>query len=137
MVAAISFRANESTGGVADKSTETAKNETTGGVGVRKSNYGSIFAADNEPEGDTVSFRARPEEKKTSATGVILGLTAATALLIGGLGLAHKYDVVSYIKNKKAYDFFRHTDAVTKPCRDICAWAKRNSYDKIVKMFNK
>ncbi len=138
MVTAISFRANETAGGVGEKTVETAKKETAGGVGVRRNNNDSIFSVDNQPAQDTVSFKAaQTGREKTSAGSFILGLTALTALLIGGLGLAHKYDVVSKIKNDKVKDFFRHTDAVTEPCHKACKWIKNNSYDKIVKMFKK
>ena len=131
----ITFRGGETTGSVADRRIETAKQETTGGVGARKSQE-SIFTVDNDLKQDTVCFRAKTEQKeKHSTVGTILGITALTAAVIGGLGLAHKYDVVGKIKNQKAQDFFRHTDTVTKPCHDACAWVKKNCYNRVINFF--
>lgn len=132
----ITFRGGESTGGVADRKIETARQETTGGVGARK-NQESIFSVDNELKQDTVCFRANTEEKKkTSPLGAVLWTTAGIAATVGLLGLAHKYDVVGRISNEKAQKFFRHADTVTEPCHKACAWIKRNSYDKIAAWFN-
>ena len=61
MVTGVSFRGGETTGSVADRKIETAKQETTGGVGARK-NQDSIFTVDNEPKQDTVCFRGAYEE---------------------------------------------------------------------------
>jgi len=58
MVFGVSFRGSESTGGVADRTVETAKKETTGGVGARN-NLASIFTVDNELKQDTVCFRSK------------------------------------------------------------------------------
>lgn len=140
MTNTITFRGGESTGGVADRKIETAKQESTGSVGARK-NQESIFTVDNELKQDTVCFRANPyqeQKKETSALGIITGTAVGVALTVGLLGLAHKYDVVSkYIKNEKAQKFFRHTDTVTKPCHEACTWVKKNCYDKIINMFKK
>lgn len=128
----ITFRGNESTGSVADRKIDTACNESTGSVGVR-TKQGSIFSVDNEPERDVVSFRGRNnEQNKTLTAALMLGSAAA---LFGMMGLAHKYDWVSKIKNDKVKEFFRHTDVVTKPCHEACAWLKHNTYDPIVKFF--
>ena len=135
MVTSVSFRGGETTGGVADRRIETAKQETTGGVGARN-NQDSIFTVDNELKQDTVCFRGYGEpEKKTSTTAVVLGTLGTAAAIVGLLGLAHKYDVVSKISNEKVQKFFRHTDAVTEPCHKACKWLKNNSYDKIVNYF--
>ena len=138
MTTAISFRGGESTGGVADRKIETAKQETTGGVGIRN-NPDSVFTVDNELKADTVCFKgyaAEESNKKMSPLAVALTVLGGTAFVVGGLGLAHKYDVVGkYIKNEKVKEFFRHTDAVTEPCHKACAWFKKNCYDKVVKFF--
>ena len=136
MITNVSFRGGETTGGVSDRKTETAKQETTGGVGVRN-NQDSIFTVDNELKQDTVCFRGyeNPEKKETSTASVVFGTLVGAAAVVGLLGLAHKYDVVGKISNEKVQKFFRHTDAVTKPCHDACKWVKNNSYDKIVKYF--
>jgi len=130
------YGGGESTGGVADRTIETAKKESTGGVGVRK-NQESIFTVDNDLKQDTVSFRAYEEpEKKTSTLGIVLGTAAGIATVVGLAGLAHKYDWVGKISNEKAQKFFRHTDTVTEPCHKACTWVKQNCYDKVVKFFS-
>ena len=133
----VSFRANETTGGVADRTVETAKQETTGGVGVRKNND-SIFV-DNELKQDTVCFKAaasQPEQKKSSPLKTFILFLGGAAAIVGGLGLAHKYNVVGKIGNEKARKFFQHTDTVTEPCHKACAWVKTNCWDKVVKFFS-
>ena len=138
MVTGVSFRGGEATGSVADRKIESAKQETTGGVGARAS-QDSIFTVDNELKQDTVCFRGaeKSEEKKTSFAKVLFG-TALTVAVVGGLlGLAKKYDVVSKIKHEKTKDILRYTDVVTEPCYKACKWIKNNSYDKIVAFINK
>ena len=138
MVASITFRGGgESTGSVADRRIETAKQESTGGVGARN-NQDSIFTVDNELKQDTVCFRGYEQEsnQKTSFWGAVFKTATVAAAIVGVLGLANKYDVVGkYIKNEKAKNFFRHTDAVTKPCREACAWVKNNCYEKVINFF--
>ena len=138
MVSNITFYGSgEATGGVADRKIETAKQETTGGVGVRRNND-SIFNINDEPKQDTVCFRGTGTQaiKKRSLGAIVTTLLADAALLVGLLGLAHKYDLVSKISNKKFQNFMRHSDVVTKPCHDACKWLKNNSYDRIVKFIN-
>ena len=133
----VSFRAKETTGGVADRTVETAKQETTGGVAVRKNND-SIFV-DNELKQDTVCFKAaasKPEEKKSSGLKTLLYLTGAAVAFVGACGLAHKYNVVDKIfKDGKTKDFFKHTDTVTEPCHKACSWVKKTCYDPVIKFF--
>ena len=133
----ISFYGTETTGGVADRKIETAKNETTGSVGIRQ-NQDSIFTVDDDLKQDTVSFRANAQpKKKTSTFTKVIVTTAGIATLAGLAGLAHKYDAVGkYIKNEKAQKFFRHTDVVTEPCHKACSWVKQNCYDKVIKFFS-
>ena len=135
MVTSVSFRGGETVGSVSDRKTETTKQETAGSVGVRR-NKESVFAVDNEPNKDTVCFRGYgDEEKKSSAGSVLFGLAATAAVVVGLLGLAHKYDVVNkYIKNAKAKDILSKTDVVTDSCHKACKWVKNNSYDKIVEL---
>ena len=133
----ITFRGGETTGGVADRRIETAKQETTGGVGARKTQE-SIFTVDNDLKQDTVCFRANQEQQKGASTlGIIAGTTVGIATLVGLMGLAHKYDLVGKISNEKVQKFFRHTDAVTEPCHKACTWVKQNCYDKVIKFFSK
>ena len=133
MVSSITFcGGGETAGSVSDRQIETAKQETTGGVGARK-NQDSVFIADNDLKQDTVCFRGQDNNRKKSSTGWFAAtIVADAAILVGLLGLAHKYDVVSKIKHDKVKEFFRHTDAVTKPCHEACSWVRKNCYDKVL-----
>ena len=138
MISSVNFRGSETTGSVADRRIESAKQETTGGVGARK-NQGSIFTIDNEPKQDTVCFRGKEygNKKETSTTAVVLGTLAAVAATVGLLGLAHKYNWVDKIGHEKTKEFFKHADGITEPCHNLCKFVKNNSYDKIVAWFKK
>ena len=131
MVTSITFRGGETTGGVADRKPESARQETTGGVGARN-NQDSVFTVDNELKQDTVCFRGSGDEKKTSTTTKVVGTLIGAAAIFGLLGLAHKYNWVSKISDGK---FKEYSDKVTEPCHKACKWIKNNSYDKIVKYF--
>ena len=130
MVTSISFRGGESTGSVADRRIETAKQETTGGVGARRDND-SIFTVDNELKQDTVCFRGS-EEHKTSTTAKVIGTIGAAAAVFGLLAFAHKYNWASKVSDGK---FKEYSDKVTEPCHKAAKWIKTNSYDKIVAFF--
>ena len=132
MVTGVSFRGGETTGGVSDRKIETAKQETTGGVGVRKNNQDSIFTVDNELKQDKVCFRGYGEEQKTSATTKVVGTLLGAAAIFGLLAFAHKYNWASKISDGK---FKEYSDKVTEPCHKAAKWIKNNSYDKIVKYF--
>ena len=138
----VSFYGGETTGSVADRRIETAKQETTGGVGARI-NQDSIFTTDNDLKQDTVCFRGSSAgygadvKKGPSAFSIIAGTVLAIGTAIGLMGLAHKYDAVSKIKNENIQKFFRHTDKITEPCHKACTWVKANCYDNIINFFRK
>lgn len=136
MISSVNFRGSETTGSVADRRIESAKQETTGGVGARK-NQDSIFTVDNEPKQDTVCFRGTEygeHQKKSSAGPLFLGTLALTAGTIGLLGLAHRNGWINNIGNE---NIKKYIDMVAEPCHDACKWLKNNSYDKVVEFFNK
>ena len=132
MSMAINFRGVESTGGVADKQIETAKQETTGGIGaIRRQD--SIFLTE-EPKCDTVCFRGLeyPYETphKTSATAIALGTLGVVGTAIILFGLAHKYDFLQkYIKNE---NILKYAKKIIEPCHQLCKWIKVNAYDKVL-----
>ena len=131
MSMAISFRGVETTGGVADKQLETAKQETAGGIGVKR--YDSIFLAE-EPQCDKVCFRGQdyPYETahKTSATAIALGALGVVGTAVVLFGLAHKYDFLQkYIKNE---NILKYVKIITEPCHKMCKWLKVNAYEKIL-----
>ncbi len=135
----VSFYGNggETTGSVADRKIESAKKETTGGVGVRRNNE-SIFITDDKLRQDTVCFRGQDSSQKGPSTlGILLGTVSGIALAVGLMGLAHKKDWVGKINNEKVQKFFRHTDVVTEPCHKACSWVKKNCYDKVINFFHK
>ena len=134
MISSVNFRGSETTGSVADRRIDSAKQETTGGIGARK-NQDSIFAVDNEPKQDTVCFRGNEynePQKKSSAGSLLFGTLLLTAGTVGLLGFAHKYNWAGKVSDGK---FKEYTDVVTEPCFRACKWIKNISYDKIVEFF--
>ena len=77
--------------------------ETAGSVANRKLNYlREQIPKPQTPPQDTVNFKGRDyEEKSGSVFSGILGTIAAAAIIVGGLGLAHKYNVVEKLKDGK------------------------------------
>ena len=135
MSMSVTFRGGETAGSVSDRQIETAKQETTGGVGARK-RQDSIFLTD-EPKCDTVCFKSQgysenEPKKGVSTVGILLGLVGTTALAVGLLGLTHKNNWLNNIKNPKVKDVLKNADKVTEPCYNFCKWIKNHSYDKIV-----
>ena len=135
MSMSVTFRGGETAGSISNTQVDTAKQETTGGVGARKK-QDSIFLTD-EPKCDTVCFKGqeygeKEPQKGVSAFGVFMGLAGATALAVGLLGLTHKNNWLNNIKNPKIQDLLKNADKVTEPCYNACKWVKNNSYDKIV-----
>ena len=65
---------------------------------------------------------------------------AAAALIVGGLGYAHKADVVGKLKDGKVKDFLKKADKITEPCHKFCSKVKefcQKYYEKIKEFFNK
>ena len=128
----VNFRGGETAGGVSEKQIETAKQETTGGVGARQKQ--DLIFLSEEPKCDTVCFRGQeyPHKtaQKTSFTSVILGTLGFAGAAVALLGLARKYDILNeYVKNE---NILKYANKVTEPCYQACKWIKNNSYDKIV-----
>lgn len=103
--------------------------ESTGSIGKRIGNNTATQEPrlNNEPIKDTVSFRGSDYEEKKSTSlitkiGVALGITA---LAIGGLGYAHKADLVGKLKDGKVKDFLRKSDCVTEKCHEWCSKVKK------------
>ena len=137
MITGVTFRGGETTGGVSDRKIETAKQETTGSVGVRR-NLNSIFEIDNEPKQDTVSFRAAQSEynpKEKSSMGFWVKSLALLATFVGVLGLAYKHDWAGKVGGEKTQEVLRYTDTVTKHCYEACKWFKNNTYDRVAQLF--
>jgi len=143
---AVSFygRGGETTGSVSDRTQElrqksiSPKCETTGSCGYLQEQTPRIETLDK----DKVCFKggADKKEKSSSVFGTILTLGALAAVVVGGLGLAHKYDLVGKIKNEKFKDLLKNSGKVTEPCYNWCKSVKTfctEYYDKIAKRFKK
>lgn len=135
MVSSVTFRGGgETTGSVAERRIETAKSETTGGVGARI-DKDSVFTVDNELRQDTVSFRKGETLKNHKTAAFITAAIIDSVIAFGLAGLAYKYKLVDKIGHEKTKKILRYTDVVTKPCYEACKCIKNGSYDKIVKYF--
>ena len=129
----ISFYGSETNGSPADRTVETAKNETAGSVGAR------IYQQEPEIklqtlEKDTVSFRGINDHKDstTSVLGALAGIGIAAGAVVVTLGCAKKYNWVDKITNEKVKNFV--TKYGTDPCYKACQSVKKfsvDSYNKI------
>lgn len=120
--------------------------ETSGSVGKRNlNNYGVRTLRYENPNlentsSDTVNFRGGYKENESSALSAILIGAGALAMIVGGLGYAHKNNLVGKLKDGKIKNILAHTDVVTKPCHDACSMVKNGTvkmYKKIMEMFRK
>ncbi len=146
---AVSFYGNsgETTGSVSNRRNIVGKplpeppnaiHETTGSCGYLREQAPRIETLDK----DTVCFKGNmdKQEKSSSFFGTFLTLGALAAVVVGGLGLAHKYNAVEYIKNDKLRDLLKNSGKVTEPCYNWCKSVKTfctEYYDKIAKRFKK
>lgn len=118
--------------------------ETSGSIGkfpVMRNN--TTRNTDNSTE-NAINFRGRSgdyyEKSSPSAGSIVLGSLLTAGILIGGLGYAHKTDIVSKIKNDKVRNFLQKADVITKPCHDICSKVKNfgmETFEKIKNFFGK
>ena len=63
-------------------------------------------------------------KKKVSPVGVIAGLLVGTAAVIGGLGYAHKANVLSKLKDGKIKDLLKKLTPATEQCYEWCTTVK-------------
>ncbi len=113
--------------------------ETAGSVGKRNLNTTRKETIQNiSPRYDNVSFRGHKEESSFTAT--LLKTITGIAVLIGGIGLAHKANLSGAIKNKKFKNILNKSNKITEPCYNICHKAKElgiQGYNKIKDFFSK
>lgn len=105
--------------------------ETTGSVGKRTAATDNKelvkpTSFDTVEFGDTVNFRGRGDEEKSSIVGKIFKTGMLAALVVGGLGYAHKANLVGKLKNGKIKDILKKSDVITKPCYEACHYIKTN-----------
>lgn len=89
------------------------------------------------PEGDTVCFQGRGEEKKSSVGKTILKLAVVAAATIGGLAYAHKANWVSKLKDGKIKT---HLSKATETCYGWCEKTSKSAqeyYEKVKSYFQK
>jgi len=115
--------------------------ESTGSAAYR------IKAAENPPvctEETKVNFRGydydyyNKPEKKTSPLVVIGSIAAFAAAAIGGLGIAHKNNVLSKINDGKFKNVLKKCEPAAQTCHKWCAAVKKfgiNTRDKIAGVF--
>ena len=116
--------------------------ETTGSVGKRTAatdNKELVKPASFETVeiGDTVNFRGRGDEK-SSIGGKIIKTGMLAALVVGGLGYAHKADLVGKLQDGKIKDILKKSDVITKPCHEACHTIKKywvELFDAITTIF--
>ena len=132
----VSFYGGETAGSSADRVYSSAKLETTGGVGVRRNQQQEPEVnIDKTLECDTVCFKGK-EDKEDSGLSFFGGamlVAGATALIIGGLGCAHKYNWLNKLGDGKVKDFIKKGEPAMKTCYEWCSKAK----DFGVKGYNK
>lgn len=117
--------------------------ETTGSVGKRQAitnnkELTKPASFDADEIGDTVNFRGRGDDEKSSIGGKILKTGMLAALVVGGLGYAHKTNLVGKLKNGKIKDILKKTDVITKPCYEACHTIKKywvELFDAITTIF--
>ena len=132
----VSFRGGETAGGVSNQPLETARQETTGGVGARRM-QDSIFLIE-EPRCDAVCFRSHenPYERaqRTSAAAIALGTVGVVGLAVGLLGLAYKHDAINkYLKDGRIKHFLlEYSKHITEPCYRVCRWLKNDICGAII-----
>ncbi len=90
-------------------------------------------------QNDTVSFRGN-KDKNDSAESVgkaLAGILALTALIIGGLGYAHKENWAGKLKNEKVKNTITK---IAEPCYKLCHKTKEFAvkyYNKAKEFFTK
>ena len=129
----ISFYGSETNGSPADRTVETAKQETAGSVGAR------IYQQEPDVklqtlEKDTVSFRGNSDHKdsSTSVLGALATIGIVAGTLVATLGCAKKYNWVDKITNQKVKDVV--TKYGTDPCYKACRSIKKFSVDSYNKV---
>ena len=142
----INFRGGETAGSIAkinnkqDNQTIDA-NSVVNFRGKGAESAGSIAIQAEPINKDIVSFKGYDrEEKKSSFLGKLLGLTVLSAVVIAGLGYAHKTNIIDKIKNQKLHDILKNSDKITEPCYNLCVKTKNfctEYYNKAKNYFSK
>ena len=137
---------NETTGSISNRISaagnrisaySSAKNETTGSCG-----YETKSPTVDNLEKDEVCFKGKGDKKDKSISlfGTLLTVGALTAIVVGGLGYAHKKGLVNKISNERIKGWLKNSNKITEPCYKACKSVKNfcvENYDKIIKKIKK
>ena len=115
--------------------------ETSGSIGKRNLNVvrDGVGIVQTSPKSDTVSFRGR-DDNDSSAGSVLFKALASIAVVVGGLGLAHKANLAGKFKNAKIKNIMNKANRITEPCYNICRKVKTlclEGYGKFKGFFGK
>lgn len=117
----VSFRGGETAGSVGKRNINHVSfygGETAGSVGKRNLEPEIQITT---PEKDTVNFKGRNYDEGSSTGSTILGFIGAAALIVGGLGYAHKTGLTGKIKNVKIQEY---AEKIAEPCYNLCSKIK-------------
>lgn len=114
--------------------------EVSGSIAYRAKN---TDCPPEKPNCYNLNFKGRDdryEEKGEKAVKVIAGLVGAAALVIGGLGIAHKKNVLSKVSNEKVKNVLSKAEPAAEKCYEWCHKIKDTGlkgWDKIKNIFKK
>ena len=135
------YDGGETTGSPADRVYSSKRLETTGGVGEVPAQINSA-KVDKTPECDTICFRSNDNQKKKGVSfwgGVLMTLGAA-AIIIGGMGLVQKNNLIGRMNDGKTKELLMKSEPALKTCYEWCAESKsfvKKGYDKVASFFTK
>ena len=129
------IQGGEVSGSIGDKTIDTTKQETSGSIGVRRAQHPGVQL--NTLDRDTVCFQGREKDKGASFLGVLAKLGITAAAIVGGLGLAKKYNYI----DKISHDGFRKfvDNYLANPSYKACRYVKSaagSCYDKTLKFLH-
>ena len=118
--------------------------ETAGSIGKRNLNPQKYNASPEQTPindcPDIVCFKGKEKNNGSSVLGGLAAVIVLAGLAVGGLGYAHKADLVGKLKDGKFKDFLRKSDKITEPCHNLCRKVKEfclKYYNKIKDFFSK
>ena len=112
--------------------------ETSGAIAYKGYHLKQDCPPEN-PNCGKVNFLGRDnyhKEKSEKAGKVLIGLAVIAATVIGGIGYAHKIDVLSKIKNEKLKDALTHFEPAAKTCHKWCSQIKKKGSECLEKIKN-
>ena len=132
----VSFQ-GESAGSIAylDK-VSSRGGESAGSIGKVANTQGDVTLV-QAPPCDTVNFKGREKEKKSSFLGTMLALATTAGVTIGGLAYAHKSGTIAKLKDGSIK---KHLSKAGETCYDWCNKTKdfgEKYYNKIKNYINK